>query len=546
MMRKFGSRFGAAASAIALLGVAVVGVAPQAFAAHAKMNASKVQPGHGVIIDGLFEEPNLLNPAAGPTMTYGDMVMTSLFANLYQTTPAGKIVPLIAAGMPVMSKNGLDYTFTLKHTEWNNGTPFTAADVVATWKLVTSTGFVASSTVGWAMIKAIKVANPYKFTVELSSPFSALVADCFATDYPGIVPAAVFKNLTGKAANNATYDHDPTITNGPFEFKSWTPGVSITVVPNPHWFGPKPKAKEIVFEIIPNDNTLLADAQSHSINVYYFDSITQVKQLAAIKGATVHYTVQPAWEGIELNLKNPFLDNVKVRQALQMAINTEALIKDVWKNHALPAAADQPPDSYAHNPALKPYAYDPTESKKLLAEAGFKMGSNGYLEKDGKEFTLVYSTTSGDPWRALDQELIQVWFKAIGVNVTIKDYPANAYFGTVLPSEKGWDMGEFEYEEGYDPLAAMASMYQTNGVNNYGSFNDPALNKLLNTAGAQISHSAEKADLQAAEAIIHTQLPQLFLYSPEEIDTSIDMTGYTPNPYMIDTWNCWDWAPTAS
>jgi len=506
-----------------------------------------IRPGNGVIVDGIFEEPNILNPDAGPTMTYSDIVNTSLFQNLYDTTPGGKILPEIATGMPVVSGNGLHYTFTLKHTEWSNGRPFTAADVVATWKLVTSAGYVAWSTTGWTDVASISVANPYKFTVNLKQPFPALVADCFATDGPGIVPASVFGpgKLMGKAANNAPYDHHPTPSNGPFMFKSWTPGVSITVVPNPHWFGPKPKAREIVYEVIPNENTLLADAQAHSINVYYFDSVTQVKQLQAIPGARVHFTTQPAWEGIDLNEKNPFLKNVKVRQALAMAIDVKALVSKVWNGHAVAIGADQPPDSYAYNPSVKPYPYDPAQAKKILLAQGFKMGAHGYLEKGGKEFTLVYSTTSGNPWRTLDQELIQFWFKQIGVHVVIKDYPANAYFGTVLPSQKGWDMGEFEFAEGYDPLAGMQPMFGTNGVNNYTSFSSPALDHLFAVAGTATAHATEKKDLQQAETIIHNQVPEIILYSPKEIDTSIDMTGYTPNPYMADTWNSYDWQTTS-
>jgi peptide/nickel transport system substrate-binding protein len=211
----------------------------------------------------------------------------------------------------------------------------------------------------------------------------------------------------------------------------------------------------------------------------------------------------------------------------------------------LPAAADQPPDSWAHNPSLKPYPFNLAKAKQILLSQGFTMGSNGYLEKGGKEFTLVYSTTADNPWRALDQELIQYWFKQIGVNVVIKDYPANAYFGTVLPSGKGWDMGEFEYAEGLDPEAGMQPMYGTGGVNNYGNFSDPALDALFNKANVEVTQAQRQATLQQAEVIIHDQLPQLFLYSPQEIDTAIGMTGYVPNPFMIDTWNCYDWAPTA-
>ena len=522
----------------ALTAGTVATVAPQAFAG--------ATPGSGVIVDALFEEPDILNPAAGPGMTYSEIVETSMFQNLYDTTPAGQIVPVIATGMPVVSANDLHYTFTMKHTVWNNGAPFTASDVVATWQLITSKGFVPLSTTGWSDVTSITVVNPDKFTVNLAKPFGALVADCFATDDPGIIPASVFGQgkLLGKAANAATYNHDPTISNGPFEFKSWTPGVSITVVPNPDWSGPKPKAKEIVYTVVPNENTILADAQSHSINVYYFDSVTQVAQLEAIKGATVHFTTQPAWEGIDLNeVADPALRNVKVRQALAMAIDYQALVTKVWDGHAIEIGADQPPDSYAYNPNLKPYPFDLARAKALLlAQPGFKMGSNGYLTYDGKEFTLIYSTTSGDPWRTLDQELIQTWYRSIGIHVVIKDYPANAYFGTVLPSEKGWDMGEFEFAEGYDPYAGMQPMFATGGTDNYTGFSDPTFDRLLAQASTSTSHATEKKLLQEAEVIIHDQVPEIILYSPKEIDTSVDMTGYQPNPYMADTWTSYNWA----
>lgn len=524
--------------------IAIATVAPSAVAGSHPQRAP-AKPGPGIIVDGLFEEPNLLNPAAGPGEVFSGIVMTSLFANLYSIPPDGKITPQIATSLPTITDGGKLYTFTLRHTEWNNGTPFTANDVVATWHLITSKGFVAASLSGWSDIKAIHVLNPYKFTILLDKPFQPLVADCFATDYPTIVPAQVFAHLTGKAANTASYDHNPSISNGPFEFKSWVPGVSITVVPNPHWFGPKPKAKEIVFEVVPNENSLLADAQAHSINVFYFDPIEDVKQLAAIPGATVHFWAQDSWEGIMLNLRDPFLRNVKVRQAMEMAINRQELISKVWGGRALPLAADQTKVSWAYNPALKPWPYDPAEAKKLLAQAGFKMGANGYLEKGGKEFVLTYSTTAGDPWRTLDQELVQYWFKQIGIKTVIKDLPANAFFGTFLPAGTGWQMAEFEDLSGFDPEAGMVDTFQTGGVLNDGKFSNAQVDRLLLKADYQTTQAARAATLKAVEAIIHQQLPILFLYSPEGIATSINMTGYVPDPWMEDTWNCYDWAPKA-
>ncbi len=541
MSHKFLPLAATGAATLALLLGALGPLAPQVFAA----NAAK--PGNGVIVDGLFEEPDTLNPTQGPGETYSIMVESTLFQNLYTTEPNGSIVPNIATTVPTIanggiSKNGLDYTFTLKHTEWSNGTPFTAQDVIATWKLITSAGYVPISTSGWTDIQVIHAINPYKFEVVLKTPFQALLADCFSSEDTGIVPAQVFAHLTGKAANDATFNHAPTISNGPFMFKSWIPGTSITVVPNPHWFGPKVKAKQITFEIVPNDNTLLADIQAHSINVFWFAPIEDLSALKAIPGANVDMYQLPAWESADVNFRDPFLDNVKVREALEMAIDRNALIKKVWDGYATPIAADQTALSWAHNPALKPLPYDPTEAKKLLAQAGFTMGSNGYLEKGGKEFTITYSSTSGDPFRALDEELIQAWFRAVGVNMKIQNFPANAFFGTLLPSGKTWDLAEFEDLDGTDPGATMYSSYDGTSVENFGAFNDPTLNTLLTQQQSELTQAERQVTLRKAEAVIAQQLPELFLYSPDMIAVSQGITGYDPNPWTVDTWNSWDWA----
>jgi peptide/nickel transport system substrate-binding protein len=535
---------------VAAAGMVLVAASPLVAAgSHAKKAAPS-----GVIIDGLYEEPNLLNPTEGPTETFGGIVMNSLFANLFYTTPSGKILPEIATTVPTIanggiSKNGLNYTFHLKHTKWSNGQPFTANDVKVTWQVIMSKGYVPASVVGWQDIQSISIANPYEFTIHLKTPFQPLIEDCFATAYPSIIPASVFQNLRGKAAADAKYAHDPTVTNGPFEFQQWIPGTSITVVDNPYWFGPKPKVKEIEFEIVTNQDTLLADMQAHSINVYWFVPIQQGSELQKTPGVTVSYANEAAWESATVNFRNPMFDmpnnphvpdGITVR-ALQMAINQHVLIKDVWKGRALPLAADQPPDSWAHNPNLKPYPYDPKEAIKLLESQGFTM-KGGWMYRDGKQFVVTYSTTSDNDWRAEDERLIQLWFKAIGIKMNIRDYPAQAYFGTVLPSGKNWDLGEFEYQEGLDAGAAMATLWTTGSNENFGDYSNPQLDALFTKQASELTQAERAATLRQAEVILHTDPPNVWLYAPQSIAATQGITGYSQNSWAYDTWDCWNWA----
>lgn len=506
--------------------------------------------GAGVIVDGLFEEPDTLNPAQGPGEVFSDIVETSMFRNLYLIAPNKTMTLQLAASIPTIanggiSKNGLTYTFHLKKgLKWSNGSPITSKDVWATWKLITSPGFVAASTVGWSQVKNVKIVNDYEFQVILKQPFAPLIDDIFAGNDPGIIPYQVFHGLSGKAAQNATYNHAPTITDGPYKFVQWVPGASITVQANPYWWGPKPKTQKIVFEIIPSQNTLLADAQAHSINVYYFAPIEQAGPLSQISGAKMFYTTQPAWEAAYFNFRDPQLRNLKVREALAMAIDRTALIQNVWKGRAQPLAADQPSDSWAHNPSLKPLPYNPAKARQLLEQAGYKMGPKGYFEKDGKTLTVVYATTAANAYRQASEDLILYWFKQIGVQMVQHNVPSNDFFGSLLPSGQGWDMAEYEDIEGADPAAAMETLFQTGGVGNYGDYSNKTVDKLLTEQNSLLTDAQRKPLLQRAEAIMAQQLPIIPLYSPQGIEASIHMNGYAPDPWAEDTWNCYDWVAT--
>lgn len=504
----------------------------------------------GTIVDGLYEEPANLNPILGPDQTFSNIVQTSMFRNLFYVNPHNQLMPDLATTVPTMqnggiSKNGLVYTFHLRpNARWSNGQPFTSKDVWITYKLILNPKVNAVSTLGWTDIAKFQTINAKTFRLTLKRPDGALLDNCFSGNLPGILPYSVFKNMAPQAVNTAAFNHNPTVSDGPFKFQSWNPGAAITVVRNPYWYGPKPKAAQIVFKIIPNENTLLANAQAHAVNVWYFDPIEDVSQIQAISGATLHFVAQPAWEMAVLNLRNPILQNVKVRQALELAINRPALVTDIWKGHATLIAADQPAVSWSYNPALKPYPYNPALAAKLLREAGWKMGADGYLHKGKQIFSLVYSTTAGNPYRAATERLVMFWLKQLGIQITIHNYPANEFFGSVLPSGKGWGLGEFQYGDGPDPSFGDVALFSNLGGQDFGHFNNSAVNQLLQRQAGLSTIAQRKPLLQKVETILHDQLPALWYYSPQLLATSINMTGYAPNPWGADTWNCWAWAPT--
>lgn len=537
------SVLGPVAAAGVLFAMAVPAVGPVG-------QASAAGSGSGTIVDGLYEEPGNLNPILGPDMTYSQIVDTAIFRNLFLISPKGVMEPDLASVVPTVanggiSKDGLRYTIQIKqNADWTNGDPVTCQDIYVTWKTITNPQVLAVTRNGWDHVQNVKTISPKECEIDLKNPFPALLIDDFSGNLPGIIPASVFSGLSADQINTGSFNHDPTVTDGPYMFQSWVPGASITVVANPKWYGPTPKESTIVFKVIPDENSLLANAQAHQINTYYFAPIEQAQQLKAIQGAHVFFTPQAAWESADINFRDPILQDRNVRVALEMAINRKAILQEIWKGYGELSAADQPSVIWAHNPKLAPYSYDPAESKILLDKAGWKLGSDGYRHKNGKTLQLVYATTAGNPWREATERLVQYWFKQVGVKMIIHDYPANVYFGTVLPSGKGWDLGEFEWSEGYDPIASEEQLYVTGSAQNFGNYSNKQVDTLVAKAGTTLNRGTAQSLLMQEQAILHQDLPALWYYTPDEIDASINMNGYQPNPWYVETWNCYDWQLT--
>ena len=504
----------------------------------------------GTAIVGEFEEPDTLNPIAGPLMFFAQEVQQSLFANLFTLQPNGSLAPDLATVVPTtanggISANGLTYTLHLRSdAKWTNGKPVTSEDVYVTYQLETNPKVKVASNLGWNDVASFKTISPTEFQITLKKPDQPFLATVFTQTQPGIVPASVFKGMSAAQVNASPYGHDPTVTDGPYKFVSWQPGAAITVTRNPLWFGTKPKIKTIVFKIIPSTNTLLTTAEANGLNVFAGVPIQNVPQVQKIAGSKLYYANSSLFEMIYTNQRNPILQDVRVRQALEMGINRAAIVKTLLGGRGTLLAADQSPASWGYDPNLKPWPYDPAQAAKLLTQAGWVMGSGGVRQKNGKPLSLVYSTTSGNTTREATQRLVQTWLGKIGVKITIHNYEAAALFGTILPSGQGWDLAEVAYNDQAANPASPQANFGTGGSFNWGKFSDPTLDHLYAEQATMTSQSQRQPVMFQIEKELHTQLPSLWLYSPQSIDSTFNMTGYQPNPWMQDTWNVQDWALT--
>ena len=522
----------AAAMAAGGLGVSALAAAPAAAAS-------------GTVTVGVTEEPTTLNPVIPQAGVTNGEVQYSMFRNLFMVTPQDVLKPDLATVVPSVanggiSKNGLVYTFHLRAgLKWSSGQPLTSRDVWETYELETNPKVNPSAGLGWSDIKSFQILSNTEFRITLKQAFAPLLVTIFAG--PGIVPYYIFHNMPAANVTKAAWNSAPTATDGPYMFKSWQSGQAITVVRNPHWYGPAPKSSTIVFKIVPNDNSLLVQAQAGNINVWPDFPVNFVPQLKSVPGAQVHAATGTGWEAPVVNFRNPILRSLQVREALEMSMNRAALVKTLYGKYAQVAVADQAPNSWGFNKALKPWPYDPAKAKELLTEAGWKVGAGGYRYKNGKELSLVWLSFSGDPIRQEIERLVQYWWKGIGVNLTIKNDPANVLFGGLVASGKGWDLFDVESTGAGDPSVLDYALFATKGFLNFGAYSNPTVDTLLTKIQAQPSQAQRAQIFRSVETILHNQLPQLFLFYPEALEATFHITGFTQNPWSSDTWDCWNW-----
>ncbi len=529
--------------------LALVGPAPRT-ASHA-IAVDSPRRG-GTVVDGFFEEPSRLIPNTD-FIAFSIMVQEAIFAPLFYSDDRGALHPGLAAAIPTVgnggiSRDGRAYTFRLRPgLQWSDGAPLDARDVDYSWRTWTTKGLIVNSTAGFDHIKSADVSPDHlSITFHLTSPYAPFLAVWVDQVMP--LPQHVLGKLTAMALNTSRFTLQPTVASGPFMVAARKTGDSITVVRNPRYYRAAeglPYLDKIVFKIIPDQVALANALAAHEVDCAWFLDISQLDRYRRIAGYTTIASTAPNFEQGLLNLKNPILQDVRVRQALEYGLNRDAMIKDVWKGTALPLGSDIAPTSFAYAPRVKPYPYDPAKAGRLLDAAGWKLGTDGRRRKNGKTLILRYSTTARNPWRAQDELIALQNYQDLGIDLRIVNYPSDTFFGSIFP--KGdFDIGEWENGLVYDPSITISSYFKGNqippGGSNYGRYSSPSYDKLIAAEESTTDLARRKAIFAQMQQQMHDDLPALWLYDPPVLDSHANtLHNYAPAPYGYETWNSWAW-----
>ncbi|HET6894644.1 MAG TPA: peptide ABC transporter substrate-binding protein [Candidatus Baltobacteraceae bacterium] len=508
----------------------------------------------GTLRVALWAEPTSLNPLLA-TNTAENFVSSLAFDLLVTIDDKGNEVPDLAAVVPTpenggISKDGRTITYHLRrNVTWQDGAPFTSADVKFSWQAVMSPNNNVVERRGYDQVKSVDTPDPYTVVFHLKTPFAPFVDTVFGeSDDPfRIVPKHILAKYPN--INQVPFNQLP-IGTGPFKITRWIHGDRIELAANPKYFRGAPKLKAITVLIVPDGNTQESELRAHDVDLVPDIGTANLNNLRArpAPGVTTLLAKGPSYFAIDYNTKHPPLDDVRVRRALNYAIDEKRIIDTLLYGTAVPAAADLSDFYWAYEPNVMRYPYDLEKAKSLLDSAGWTVGSGGVREKNGQRLTLELTYGQGNATARQMGVQIQQDLRKAGVDLQIKTYNytllyATKAMGGILNSGK-YDLAEYAWISGADPDDSsgwMCDMVPPAG-NNITQYCNPQFDAAQRDALAHFDRARRKKDYSITQKLLASDAPAAFqYYQRRRYALSTNLHDFTPNG-ISEGWNAYTWS----
>lgn len=393
-----------------------------------------------------------------------------IYRGLTKPTENNEMVGDLALDWTI-SPEGLTYTFTLREdAEWEDGKPVTAEDVKFTFDTLLDPETNTPNVGDFREIREVNVLNDYQVEIALNNPFPPLLDKLKI----GIVPKHI---LQDQDFNQSDFNQNP-FGNGPFKLKEWRSDHTIVIERSDSYYGKRPILDEIIFKPVPDANTRALQLKTGEIDL----ALLEPNQSASVKendNFTVKAVATADYRAVMYNLRNPLFKDPKLRQAMNLAIDREAIVKGMLASIG-EVAYGPLQKSWANAPQQDLYSYQPEKASELLKEAGWVKGSDGVLVKDGQrlDFDLVSPIT--DPVRVALANVVAEQLKPYGISVNLKPLDWSAInLEEVDAFVIGWG-SEFDPDD--HTYRIFHSSQIGNGLNNLNAYQNSKVDQLLTDA----------------------------------------------------------------
>ena len=499
----------------------------------AKVQTSGDTSGGDILRVGWCSEPDTMNPLTSYS-TEAKQVTNLVYEPLVAYGTDMQYVYKLAKSFEY-SADGKTVTYHLQdNVKWQDGEPFTSADVAFTYNLIKDTGL---SEMAQFLENLESIDTPDDLTVSMT--FSAPQAyNCAPVIL--ILPEHIWKGMS--ATDIEAYPNDNPIGTGAFKFKEWTQGATVTLERNDDYYGKKPGASGIIFVLYGNEDVLVQALKAGEVDVIPEVSPTvweSLKGEANIKAVSLDAF---SFHQIGINMDNsgkskgnPILLDKEVRRALNFIADRGKITEIALSGHGKPGSVLIPN-------GLKEWQYQVTDAEKMdgsidqakaiLDAAGYKDTDNdGIREKDGKkmDFRIIANEATSVDVRAA--QLFRDAAKEAGINITLTTMDENTLGGTILNKEApDWDLYLWGWDSEYPDPSYLLGIPLTSqiGINNELYYRNPEYDKLYEQQSAEMDKDKRKQIVNDMQKMFYDDGGFIILWYQDKLQA-----------YRTDKWTGW-------
>lgn len=498
----------------------------------------------GQLVYGSLQEPSMLNPLLSDLLSVSE-VSSLLFNGLLYANDKGEWMPDLALDVPSVqnggvSRDGLTVTYRLRPgVTWHDGVAFTSQDVKFTWQLIMKPKANVISREGYDKITSIDTPDATTVVVRFREFYAP-----YLTLFSVILPKHILENVPD--INKAAFNRSP-IGTGPFKLKEWRMAEAIILEANPQFFRGKPVLDSIEYKVVPEMNLLLTQLKAGEIDIASNLDLSQLDQARSLDNVNVVTTPNSIWEHVDFNLDKPLFQEVQVRQAIVAGVDRQAIVATVLKNAAVPAAGDQPPVSWAYNPAVTASGRDVNAARGLLNQAGWVVGPDGIYAKNGVRLSFSLAYPQNDKTREAVAQLLVQQLKEVGIEARPLAVEKETFFNDTLKNRR-FDMALYAWAAGSDPdNSDLWNSRHIPGWNNgyagrnYPGWRNPEVDGLTEQAVRTPDLETRKQAYFRIQEIINQEYPVLPLYFHTQLAAmKKNIANYKPGPAGA-LLNAWQW-----
>jgi peptide/nickel transport system substrate-binding protein len=472
------------------------------------------RPDGGVLSYSEFGRTATLDPITS-NETISLRITELVFSGLVGIDEKQEIVPELAERWEV-SKDGRVYTFTLrKDVKWHaregeEPRPFTADDVLFTYNIMMHPKTITPLKVRYEFIEKIEKTGEHTVVCTLKRPIlNGLAKFTFK-----IIPRH------GPANSQFLTREDPftrsPIGTGPYILKTVTGDGEVVLLANPDYFKGRAHIDKFIAKPFADQNIM---AQALMFNAVDMIVLVNPRNLPEVQGDK-RFVLQPynalSYSFFGYNVRNPLLAERRVREAIALAVNRQEMLNAFFNGQGTVVSGPFAPGSWAYNLDVRPLPFNPERSRALLAEAGFKPGADGIMEKGGKKLALSLKVPIEKESEAVKRVVLafQNYLKSVGIAITVEFREWQAWKEDVF-REHNFDIVFASWV--FDDSADISSLFHSAEIgawkNNFGGYSNPEVDGLIVEAKLTLDHEKRRTINRKLHSILAEEQPYAFLWT---------------------------------